>query len=211
MLRALTILYRPSARLRELKSRPAWGTLFLGLAVLSVIAFVAEYPALVRATLENLPPAATEADRARAAEWMGSDLLRRAAFLPVRLLGGWSAFALLLLSGVRAFGLPRGIAFAHMLTMELHAELVLVFGALLAAAGAPGEGILYAPALGGGSLHATLNLCTLWYVSLLVRGVSVLCDTGPRKAFLIVFLSWGIGQALNFGVLSLLQHTFRMV
>lgn len=210
MTRFLTVLYRPSARFHELKAQPAWFSAFLLLAAISVAIFLMQYPGLIRSTIDHLPSVATEGDRARAEEWLQTDIYRRAAFLPVRLLAGWSAFALLLLSGVRAFGLTRGIRYTHLLSLEIHAESVIVIGSALAAAGAPGAGWLFGPGYGDFSLLASVNLCTLWYVSLLTRGISVLCDTSPRKAFLIVVLSWGIGQALNFGVLSLLQHTFRL-
>jgi hypothetical protein len=211
MFEFLKILYRPPEIFRALKARPAWFALFILLAVISVALLVLQYPALIRSTLEHLPKGATEPDRARLESWMSADLIRRGAFLPIRLLAGWSAFALLLYAGARAFGVAHGIRYAHLLSLELHAETAMVIGSALAVAGVPGAGVLYSPVMGGASLLTTLNLCTLWYVSLLIWGVSVLCDTSPRKAFLIVVVSWGIGQAFNFGVLSLLQHTFRLV
>jgi hypothetical protein len=210
MMRLLTVLYRPTATIHELRARPAWFSAFLVLAAISVVIFMLQYPGLLRATLDHLPSVATDQDRSRAEQWMRTDMVRRAAFLPARLLAGWSAFALLLLAGARAFGPARGVRYAHLLSLEIHAESVLALGAALAAAHAPGAGWLFSPGFGGSSLLTSVNLFTLWYVSLLIRGISVLCDTSPRKAFLIVVLSWGIGQALNFGVLSLLQHTFRL-
>lgn len=209
------ILIRPVRTLHRLKESPVWLVPFMTLAAISVILLLLTAERNIQSTLAHLPASATDQDREAVAAALRQDGAAQAAFLPFRLLIGWSTFALLLHWGARAFGSPGGHRFKHILSLEIHGEAAQTAGAIVGAAGValPSLSALCGPESDflNRSLLASVNLCTLWYVVILTAGIVVLCQQSKLKAFLIVAGSWGIVQALSLGVLNLIRHTFHFL
>jgi Yip1 domain len=205
---------RPIEESRILKRSPRWLVPFLILAAASVIILVFAYPDTVRRAVDHLPPSAGAGDRQRAAELLDGELLQRSVFLPLRLIAGWWIFAFLLYQSARAFRPAEGIRLAQFLSLEIHAEGVLVLSSLVIALGVPlpSLALLFPPSSGFllRTLLATINLFTLWYILVLTAGVSVLCGYSKRKAFLIVAGVWVISTSLNLGVLNQLSVVFHL-
>lgn len=208
------ILFRPRRAAQTLRAQPRWLGPFLFLALLSAALYVAGSESRIDEVLRHLPPSADEAARAAVRENLRADLWRNTLFLPYRLALGWGGFAALLFASGLAFSRERAIAYRHLLALEIHAELILLFPLLLALAGLPIPSLEFI--LGSGnrgffadSLLRAANCFTLWYILALSAGMAVLFGFRTRTAFLVVAACWGMTESLNLGVLHLLTRSFH--
>ncbi len=223
----VTFLIHPRTGAVAIKARPRWLFAFGILALASIGLTVAFHGQAVQTTLEHLPGSATPEDKEYIRAALGTEFFSRCAFLPVRLLIGWSGFALLLLYASLSFHPRDSIRFVQVLALEVHAEAIL----MLARFGTIIWWIVNAPAQSGAipspplsvlwlawkpadfiffSLLGSINIFTLWYVLVLTVGIHVLCGFTKRKAFLIVAGVWAVTLGCNLGVLALLRNAFHL-
>lgn len=205
------ILLRPHRAALELRARPSWLGPFLCLSLASVVLYAVRYESQIQEVLVHLPGSAA---RGEVLNNLRGDLWQECLFLPYRLALGWGGFACLLyISGI-AFRRERTAGYRHVLALEVHAEVVLLFPPLLMLAGIPSPSLdlLFPGAPGGILLHSLLrasNCFTLWYILVLSIGMAVLFELRFRAALLLVVVCWGLTESLNAGVLALLTRSFH--
>jgi len=61
------------------------------------------------------------------------------------------------------------------------------------------------------ALLNSLNIFTLWYVVVVIVGVSVLTGFRPAKAFLVVFCVWSVSVLFNVAVLTFMRDGLHLV
>jgi hypothetical protein len=208
------ILFRPRRAAERLRARPRWLGTFLFLALLSVILYGFRFESQSDDVLRHLPPSVDLSAREQTREALRGDLWRECLFLPHRLALGWGGFACLLFLSGRAFTRDRTARYQHILALEIHAELILLFPALLLVAGIPLPSLELAfPSESRGfllnSLLRAVNCFTLWYILTLSVGIAVLFELRTRTAFLVVAVCWCMTESLNLGVLNLLTRSFH--
>ncbi len=205
------ILFRPRRVAQQLRARPLWLGPFLCLSLASVVLYVLQYDRQIRDVLLHLPGTASHGE---VVEILRGDLWRECLFLPYRLALGWGGFACLLYLSGLAFRRERTAGYRHVLALEVHAEIILLFPPLLMVAGIPSPSLdLLFPGEPGGFLLQSLlraaNCFTLWYILILSIGMAVLFELRFRAAFLLVAICWGLTESLNAGVLALLTRLFH--
>jgi hypothetical protein len=226
ILRLAIFPFRPARIAEKIRQQPSWAVAYLVLAGLTVLGSALLHPAEVERTLASLPPTADAGDRMAMRQYLDATQATRLAFVPVRLLMGWSATALGVWVLVKAFHPPIAVRFRQMFALEVHAEAVivaaLVLRAVLVITGAiadAGEEVfpLNALMLVGGErdyiLHALLtsiNLHTLWYVWVVGHGISVLCGYTKSRAFFFSAATWAMALGLNLAILRLLQGALHL-
>lgn len=213
-------------RLQRITSSPNWIGPFLTLATLSVLLHFLLHPHLVRATLAHLPLSATPDDKAAVAQALTDELPLRLLFLPVRLLVGWSAFALLLFGIGVAFRLPERLHFVKVFALEVRAEafnilaqyaalfyLLLTGRTQMRALEVPFSVAMLVPSndIVLFSLLNSLNLFTLCYLILLTWGISVQSGCWRTKAVLIVCLTWSLWLLFHVGTTSFLREALHLL
>jgi hypothetical protein len=208
------ILLRPRRAAERLRARPRWLGPFLFLALLSVILYGLRFESQVDDVLRHLPPSADLSAREQTRQALRGDLWRECLFLPYRLALGWGGFACVLFLSGRAFTRDRTALYRHVLALEIHAEVILLFPALFLLAGIPLPSLgLAFPGESRGflldSLLRVTNCFTLWYILTLSVGMAVLFGLRTRTAFLVVAVCWGMTESLNLGVLNLLTRSFH--
>jgi Yip1 domain. len=195
----LLILIRPAASARILRDRPLWVLPFCLLAMLHMGLLAAGDPLRVDAVLAHLPPSAVSADRKEVASMFAGDLPVRVLFRPVRLFLGWGTFAGLLSLFARAFSPAEPVQFRRLFALEVHAEAILFIGAALA--------LLPFPVC---VLIRSWNLCTLWYVAVLVTGIRVLCGFRIHIAAFIAAGAWVFTILFTLGIITLLANALHL-
>jgi hypothetical protein len=194
--------------------------------MLHVVLLIVAEQQTITAMVDHLPPSATAADREEAASVFSATLLARSLFEPVRLLAGWSAFAGALFLIIRSLSPAGPVTYVRVLTLEVHAEAVLLIGgaatalhAMLTPAGggdmpriplmslAPLLPVSASPAVV--ALLATLNIFTLWYVVLLAAGIRVLFGMTVRTAALVAVSAWALSVLFDTAILTLLINTLH--
>jgi hypothetical protein len=208
------ILLHPRRAAEQLRAQPRWPGAFIIVALLTIILYALNSEGHIAEVLRHLPNSADAATRGEVRESLRGDLWRECLFLPYRLALGWGGFAAILFLSGRAFTRDKSIQFRHVLALEIHAELILVFPALALLAGIPVPSL--ALAFSGKatdfvliSLLRAANCFTLWYILALSAGMAVLFRLRVRTAILIVAVCWGMTEFCNAGVLSLLIRSFH--
>ena len=225
MIAPVKIIVRPRSTSLELKRNPRWLSSFLLLAAVSLIIefFMNSYSESL--SLNHLPASATQHDKVMVAQWFDQEWISRLAFHPVRLFAGWLLFSLALLYACRSAASREPFRFVQILALEVHAESALVLGKLalllsvVALNDPPSRLIIPFSVAGfvdGGSFAATaffnsLNLFTALYLGILAAGVSIICNVGRGKAFLIVLTVWGAAAVVNSGILAGLQDELHLI
>ncbi len=224
----LAIIVRPFSTTARLASHPRWLTGFLVLTAVSIGLTVARHPAHVTATLDRLPASVSPQVREAVATVLDRELWPRCTFLPVRLAAGWGTFALLLFYLCRSFIPALSASVVKFWSLEVHAEVTSVLSNLalvlysLGSAGLARPGhpwhplsvvVLFPPGddFLVGTLLASINIFTLWYLVVLTAGLSVLCTISRLKALLIAFLAWAISQTFTLGAVKLIQDAMHFV
>jgi len=222
MVPLISILHRPAYAIEQLKIRPQWLIAFLVLAALSVLRLVYDYPAIVAAALEHLPPSATAADKLLMKEHLAVDLYARSVFLPIRLLAGWSVFALLLYELSSWVGSAEPVRFRQMFALEVHAESVLLLGGCLGIVLHHGSGLPGMPLSAASFFHPqsdivmssildALNPFTAWYVALLGLGVKIICRFSVLKATAVAVTAWIVMLIWNLAIFKYLAESFHLM
>ncbi len=203
------ILYRPRKAAERLGAGPSWFGPFLLLSLASTALYWLGSEGQIREVLRHLPETAPAGEVQKT---LRGDLWRECLFYPYRLALGWGGFACLLYGSGRAIRREAAAGYRHVLALEVHAEIILLFPLVLGLAGIPvpslellsrGEGFLPE------SLLRAANCFTLWYILTLSIGMAVLFELRQRAAFLLVAVCWGLSESLNLGVLALLIRTFH--
>ncbi len=208
------LLYRPRRASRQLRNKPRWLGVFLCLALSSSVLYGIRYESQINSVVLHLPGSADSGAREQIRQTLRDDLWRECLFLPYRLALGWGGFACLLyLSGI-ALRHGHTAGYRHVLALEVHAEVILLFPALNSLAGLPIPSLLLLfPGANRGflldSLLPAVNFFTLWYVLTLSVGMAVLFELRHRAALLVVAVCWGLSECLNAGVLNLLIRSFH--
>ncbi len=195
---------------------------FLVLVALSVLRLVVDYPAIVAAALDHLPPSATAADKLLMREHLAVDLYARSFFLPIRLLAGWSVFALLLFELSSWVGPAEPVRFRQLFSLEVHAESVLLLGGCLALVFHPGSGLHGMPLSAASflppqsdiviaSILESLNPFTAWYVALLGLGVRIICRFGVLRATAVAVAAWIVTLIWNLAIIKYLAESFHLM
>lgn len=209
MITLVEILYRPRKAAERLGTRPSWLGPFLLLSLASTALYWLGSERQIQEVVLHLPETAP---RGEVLETLRGDVWRECLFFPYRLALGWGGFACLLYGSGRALRREGGAGYRHVLALEVHAEVILLFPAVLLLAGIPVPS-LYLLFRGGGFLLESLlraaNCFTLWYILTLSTGMAVLFELRLRAAFLAVGACWGLSESLNAGVLALLTRTFH--
>ena len=194
------LLPDPVRRGDSLRSRPRWVVRFAVLAGLYVILGLAGSAGRTALTERWLPPAATAEARDAAGEALLGGMGIRSLFLPVRLLAGWSTFALLLYYACRIWNAREGYRFAQILAAEVYAEgavfagAVTAFAAVLLGRGGPAvpwiplglDMVVTAEDFTGRYALNSFNVFSAAYVVLLSVSVSAMIGLARTKAFISV-------------------------
>ncbi len=201
--------------------------MFILLSAAGVTIYILMHPFLVQATVAHLPSSATPEEREIVATTLRSELMLRCAFLPIRLLVGWSSFAVLLYALCRAFTPPKPIRFNRIFSLEVHAEATNLLAQLatlsyliLRSEGAPNATSLVPFSIAMivrpdtftmFSLLNSLNFFTLLYIAFLTMGISIQSGFSRGKSLLIVFVTWSVSVLFNVGVLELMQDVMHLI
>jgi hypothetical protein len=220
------MILNPRHFVSQLNAKPRWLGTFILLSALSISLYILMHPYLVQSTLAHLPQSATPEDKEVVAQTLRNELPLRCAFLPVRLLIGWSTFAFVLFAICKAFTPPEPVRFIKILSLEVHAEVVnlLAQGATLAYLFVRGGDIsnatslvpfsaamfVRADTLVSFSLLNSLNFFTLYYIVFLTMGISVQSGLSRTKSFTVVALNWLTYLLLNVGALELTRHAMNL-
>ena len=215
------LFYRPSFAVEKLRTNPRWVLVFLLLAGLNVLFLIHEYPVIMAATLDHLPSSASAGDKAMMKEHLTTDLFARSLFLPVRLLAGWSMFALLLYQVCLSMGPNQPVHYRHFFSLEVHSESILLLGKLAGAAlnhgGVPATmpwslaSVVHFPSdVVLTSLLTTLNPFTVWYVAVLGVGTRRFCGFTVVKSVVAVVIVWFVGTACNLGIFEYLVESLHL-
>jgi hypothetical protein len=140
-------------------------------------------------TLASLPVTATAEDREWARSLMGSELLLRSLFLPLRQIAGMGIFAYVLFTLCMAFDPPVRARFKHLLALEVHAEIFNLLGA----SATLGLALLSS----NEALLTSTKIFTLWYVVALTAGIAVFFRFSKGKAFLLASTAWIVSVLFN--------------
>jgi len=194
---------------------------------MSIIAYVLTYPYAIQETLSHLPPSAFEADRQAVAQSLQQDLGIRCMFLPVRLIVGWSSFALILFYACKAFGQAVPCRFDQVFSLEVHAEFTTVLAkfstfAWINLRGTQDGASMQVPFSAAALVHPwndfpaiallnSLNIFILWYLVIVIVGVSVLTGFKTGKAFLVVLCVWSVSVLFNIAVLMFMRDGLHLV
>jgi len=227
MLNTFSILFSPRETYMRIDSKPNWLGTFLILAILSIVMYALMHPFLVRAALAHLPSSAAPADKEVVAQTLRSELPVRCAFLPIRLLIGWSTFAFVLFAICKAFTPSEPVHFIKIFSLEVHAELINIvaqsatlINLFIMKDASPNATALVpfsAAAFVGSkdivtfSLLNSLNFFTLLYMAILTMGVSTQSGFSRVKSLLIVVLTWSAYLLFNVGTIKLMRDTMHLL
>ena len=218
----LTFLLRPREAVSRLRHHPRWAAVFAFLCAAAIALMGMDHPFSVRETLHMLPPSLSPGDLSRVRELLDRELALRILTLPLRLLIGWGAVAVLLRL---AFAQSRQSRFIHYFALEVHAESLPLLAQvpplvaqLLGVAGRDHALDFLSLALfidpGGDfllcSLLRSVNLFTLWYLVLLTEGSAVLSESRRRAAVLPVTGVWLLTLGFQLGVTAYLHATLHL-
>jgi hypothetical protein len=211
--------------LQRIASSSRWVAVFLVLAAVSVAVHFSLHPYLVQATIAHLPSSATAEEKALMAQVLNDELPVRLLFIPVRLLVGWSAFALILFGIAMAYRPAERLHYRRVLALEVRAETCNVAGQVAAALyllvmKANGTGPVEIPFSAANiipssdvvmfSLLNALNLFTLLYVVFLTEGIALQTGFSRRKAIFVVLPAWGLSVLFQVGTISFLRETMHL-
>jgi hypothetical protein len=224
MKQLLTTLLAPQRGTAELTATPRWGSAFLLLALTSVALRWIAQPFIVQSTLAHLPPSVTEADKQVVIDNLMMELPATLGFLPIRLLIGWGAFAVVVFFVTRALAPLNKVRFRQIFSLEVHAEATSVIAhaaSVVAMVLSPKATIQTTPfslaqVVNGGSfvvdsLLTSLNIFTLWQVVILTIGLSSISGFRKGKSAVIVLLVWTLSSLFTLGALKLLQDQMRLL
>lgn len=205
---------------------PKWLGRFLLLSAMSTVMYVLMHPYSLQAMLAHLPPSATAEEKEIVAQSLRAELPSRCAFLPIRLLIGWSTFALALFVASKSFMPTAPLRLKRIFSLEVLAEganigaqvtayiyLVMRDEPVNATYIVPFSiaAFVSADTFGMFSLLNSLNFFTLLYIGILTVGLSEQSGFSRTKSFFIVLLTWSAYLLLNIGAIILLRDTMHLL
>ncbi len=225
----LNIYIAPKRVFLSLKENPQW---FLPFLILSIIALIIEwfsFPYVLKVTIANLPPNAAQQHIQDAASYLHGQRAINAAFIPIKLMAGWSLFALVLYYVCLVFKPIEQIRFRHVFAVVVFSEMTPVVGKIFSLVAALVKGIehvntvselnnLYGLDLLFPGATANLPLFTLicnmnpfslWYLMVLTIGVSVVTGFGKIKSAIVVVCVWLLALGFGAAVVQLVQEGLR--
>lgn len=208
--------FLPCESAGRLRKRPA---MLLTLAVISglaIILFLLTWESIITDAIARLPLTASGSDREWVRERLAADEPFRLGMIPlftfVRL--STTAGLLLWLAGVASA--PAHPRFDQAFCLAGCAAIIPVGGDLLMVfihaalpaipASVPGLSWLPVSPLGnfaGIALIRTLNICTLWYIFAMGRGITVLFGTSVRRSVVLAAAAWMFSTLLEVWLLRL--------
>ena len=222
---ALT-LFKPGQAFSGIRSSSPWRMAILAVILAWGILFVLLQPYVINVTLSHLPPSAGETDRNAIREYLSQDLIARLILLPIRIGGGIAVFAFVLRLLSKSLQPFSRIPFPTIFSLLVHAECINILAhvaAWISVATAPGasSGLSVPFSLAGMAgdhidfqLHAllnSLNIFTLWYLTLVATGLVSLFELKRWKAAAAVCIIWGLSQLVSIASLSFLRNTLHLL
>lgn len=220
------ILFQPKRIAEAIKCKPRWVAQVLILAGLSVIISVLTHPFVVETALHHLPSSASDADKAALTRMFDDELGVRLAFLPIRLLLGWTTFALLLFYVCRTWRSPEAVRFSQLFSLVVSAESITILAQLTSFVGMQfitselSFGFVNPPStlmiVGApidfitASFLNSINIFAVWNAVILIVGVRILYGFSTWKALVTIIVGWGVLTVSNLAVLALLRDTLRL-
>lgn len=217
----------PTTTLTRLKSKPDWLVTFVLLSAISIAVYILIHPFLVSATLAHLPSSATQEEKNVMAQTLQSELPLRCLFIPIRLLIGWSSFAAVLFLVCKSFAPPEPVHFNKIFSLEVHAELINICAQIATAihlfiapnSSAKMTGLIPFSAamfinsndIVSFSLLNSLNIFTLFYITIQVMGISNQSGFLRLKSLLIVLIVWSAYLLFNIGSIKLMRDTMHLL
>lgn len=222
MLLLLETLVRPARTACQIKSAPRWILPFLVLSALSVVALLLTHSASVELAVEHLPQSATPEDKTAVRNMLAADLAIEALFLPVRLLAGWSSFAVMMFYACNVLASEVPVYFKQVLSVEVAAESPIVLGTLVGSlVWAPSSADVVPTPLSLAFLSKTdsgllsnlflgaVSPFSVWHVVILGFGIRELAGTSSVRAFSTASVLWAVSVMLNAGVIHLISSTMK--
>jgi hypothetical protein len=205
---------------------PKWLGRFLLLAAVSIVMYVLMNKYSLQTMLAHLPPSATAEEKEIVVQSFRAELPTRCAFLPIRLLIGWSTFALALFVSSKSFTPTAPLRLKRIFSLEVLAEGANI-GAQVTAyifllmRNEPVNAthivpfsiatVVSADTFGMFSLLNSLNFFTLLYIGILTVGLSEQSGFTRTKSFLIVLLTWSACLLFNIGTIIVLRDTMHLL
>ncbi len=220
------LFIQPTPTLRRLRASPDWLIAFLSLSALSIAIYILIHPYLVQAILSHLPPSATPEEKLVVAQTLNSELALRCLFLPIRLLIGWTSFAIILFLVCKSFVPPEPVFINKVFSLEVHAEVfnvcaqaaTLLYLFIDGKSGNEPSLVPFSAAMFIASdnivmfsLLNSLNIFTLIYFAILTIGISLQSEFSRSKSFVIVLIAWLALLLFNVGTIKLLQDTLHLI
>lgn len=225
----LNIYIAPRRVFVSLRENPQW---FLPFLVLSVIALTIEwfsFPYVLKVTIANLPPNAAQQHIQEAVSYLHGQRAINAAFIPLKLMAGWSLFALVLYYVCIVFKPLEQIQFRHVFAVVVFSEMITVVGKILSFVAALVKGIEHVNTISelnnlygldflfpGATanlllftLMSNINPFSLWYLAVLTVGVSAVTGFGKIKSGVLTVCVWLLALGFGAAVVQLVQEGLR--
>ena len=226
MLSLVRVLIRPWSEVERIRSKPEWLIPFIILAIAHVAVVTATQHSSVLMTLRHLPPGATIQDKIAVEQLLYDTFGARIAFLPFRLLTGWLAFAITLFTLCKVWKTSQSVRLAHIIALEIHAEVSLLFGSIGAAVlvifnrsnilsavlkvpfgldaffSSPDDVVLL-------TFLNSFNLFSAWYVVILTAGIHAFYQISLTKSLVTALAGYGFTALFQAATMFALRDAFH--
>jgi len=219
--RAFLLVAHPVKGADLISSSPVWIGQCLFLVGIGLLIHITSFGRIVQLTMDRLPDSATPADRQVMSEILNGQQWVSAALFPFRKLAGFGGTALILFLALRGVTSGSTVHLKEIFALEVHAETVLLLGNLAAYAAVfmGSQQNPYVNPLGVSQLvegkfdHISalnsINLFTLWYISLLVLGASRMLKLSYWKSIAAVLSTWVLMLVMEESSFDLLRNFFH--
>jgi len=219
----LNIYIAPRRVFLSLKQKPNWFFPFIVLSIVAVLIEWFSFPYVLKLTIANLPSNATQQHIQEAAAHLYGQRLINAAFVPIKLLFGWSLFALVLYYVCLMFKPSEQTHFRHIFAIVIFAEMILMGGKILSFTIALAKGVdhvntiselnnlfgldLLFPGVTANlplfTFVSSINIFSLWYLTVLTLGISVMSGFSKVKSGILATGVWLISLGFGAAVVQL--------
>lgn len=213
---------QPAKASRNILERPVlWPALTVA-CLAGIVTLILRWPLTVDAVLRHLPAATTQEDQQGVRTALTGELLLRCMMFPIVASLRIAAFSLLVYVLERIPSLARTPKYRMVLVLCAHAACVQALGELLAflAGWHPmlnGSGIPGAAWMIGdngnylaGALIRSLNVVTLWSVTVLAVGLRVLFGGSSLRSFLVAIAAWSVSLLANLWLIRLMHDALHL-
>ena len=217
------ILFHPRQVASQIKIKPQWLVQCIALSILSIVIAVTLHPSTVELTIHHLPSTVQASDKIAVRQMLDQELGVRCAFLPVRLLVGWSCFSLMLFYLCKGWRSRESVRFFQLFSLEVHSEAALMLVQIASMAvmvfipdrqfiSVPfGLDIFASPStdFAARTLLNSMNVFTVWYIVILAVGISTLYQFNMVKGLLTAVIAWLMTACVNTGTTIILRDAFH--